>query len=529
MNGSTVPPLSEPPAHRNPRLLLAEDDSATRDVLYETLRVHYEVETVATGEQAWEAAQRALPDLILSDVLMPGLDGIGLTRRLRAAERTSTLPIILLTASNERELMLSCLEAGADDCLLKPFSAPELLARLRCHRRLVEMRWEAAARQHDERFRLIVESARDYAIFTFDAQRLVTSWNSGAEVITGYAPGEIIGRPMDLVYTPEDTDDEVPADEVEHAYAVGHFYNERWHRRKDGSRFWGSGIVMPLRESGPGKGCLKILRDLTALHEADAERARLMTAEQAARREAEAANRTKDYFLATLSHELRTPLAPVQMALYLMGRTKGLPASVYEGLEMISRNVAVEVRLIGDMLDVSRIAHGKLELNSNPLDLHDCLRQALEICQEDFTAKNLQVTVALGARRHRVLGDAARLQQAFWNLLKNAAKFTPGGGEITVRSRNARKEIVVEVIDTGLGIQPEALARIFEPFEQGEPDRARQYGGLGLGLAISHAIMVAHGGQLAAESPGRNQGATFRARLSTVGKATPANPAAGGG
>ena len=521
MNSSIPPAPGGPPARRNPRLLLAEDDPLMREYLCEILRVDYEVEAVVNGEQACAAVQRDLPEMVLSDVLMPDLDGIGLTRQLRAAERTNTLPIILLTASTEKELMLLCLEAGADDCLLKPFSPPELQARLRSHRRLVEMRWEAATRQHDERFRLIVESARDYAIFTCDAQRLVTSWNSGAEVITGYTPADIIGRPMDLVYTSEDNEKEVPADEVEHAHEIGHYYNERWHMRKDGSRFWGSGIVMPLRENGPQKGCLKILRDLTALHEADAERARLMTAEQTARREAEAANRTKDHFLAALSHELRTPLAPVQMALYLMGRTEGLPLSVYEGLEMIRRNVDVEVRLIGDLLDVSRIAHGKLELNSKPLDLHDCLRQALEVCQEDFAAKKLRVTVALTARQHRVFGEAARLQQAFWNLLKNAAKFTPEGGGIAVRTSNARKGIVVEVTDTGLGIQADALAKIFDPFEQEEPDRARLYGGLGLGLAISHAIVAAHGGQLTAESPGRNRGATFRARLSAMTKEAP--------
>ncbi len=264
MNSSTAVSSGGSPVHCNPRLVLAEDDPSTRDLLCEILRVDYEVEAVATGAQAWEAAQRELPDLVLSDVLMPGLDGIGLTRQLRAAERTSTLPIILLTGSNEKELMLSCLEAGADDCLLKPFSPPELLARLRCHRRLVVMRWEAAARQHDERFRLIVESAHDYAIFTIDAQRLVTSWNFGAEVITGYAAGDIIGRPMDLIYTPEDCGRGVPAEEVEQAHKVGHFYNERWHRRQDGSRFWGSGVVMPLRETGPERGGLKILRDLTA-------------------------------------------------------------------------------------------------------------------------------------------------------------------------------------------------------------------------------------------------------------------------
>ena len=140
MNDLPVSAPTGPSVHRSPRLLLAEDDLSTRHSLCEILRADYEVEAVANGEQAWEAAQRELPDLVLSDVLMPGLDGIGLTRQLRAEERTRTLPIILLTASNEKATMLAGLEAGADDCLLKPFSAPELLARLRCHRRLVQMR-----------------------------------------------------------------------------------------------------------------------------------------------------------------------------------------------------------------------------------------------------------------------------------------------------------------------------------------------------------------------------------------------------
>ena len=239
--------------------------------------------------------------------------------------------------------------------------------------------------------------------------------------------------------------------------------------------------------------------------------------EQGAREEAESANRAKDRFLAVLSHELRTPLTPVQMALHLIERTRGLPASVYQGVEMIRRNVAVEVQLIGDLLDVSRIVHGKLELHRERLDLHECLRDALEVCREDFTAKDLHVTVKLDAERHRVVGEAARLQQVFWNLLRNAAKFTSAGGAITVRSSNADKEIVVEVADTGCGIPADALPKIFDPFEQGDPSRARVYGGLGLGLAISHAIVASHHGKLTVESPGHGRGATFRVTLAAPG------------
>ena len=625
-----------------PRLLLVEDDPSTNELLCEVLRPDYDVVATADGEQAWATAQEQSFDLVLLDVLMPGIDGIGLVQRLRSAATTATVPIVLLSASDETETLLQGMKAGADDFLLKPFDPAELLVRLSTHRHLAGLRLEAATRRSAERYRLIVESATDFAIFTLDAQRRVTSWNSGAEILTGYSAGDILGQSGDLLFTEEDRARDAPVIEAGLAHKTGRFHNERWHVRKDGSRFWGSGITMPMHEQGPEPGSLKIMRDLTTVREGEAarrraedrfalvvqsikdyaiymldpegrvstwnkaaervkgfteeeiigahfsfcftpedraagrpeheknlaietgechveswrirkgarywgdellvalrgedgtlvgfvkfardlterkhledERDRLLAAEQAARQEAEAANRTKDRFLAALSHELRTPLAPVQVALYLMERAKGLPDSVRESVEMIRRNVETEVRLIGDLLDVSRIVHDKLELSLGPVDLHGCIRQALEVCQADFTTKEIKLTVALKARRHRVQGDASRLQQVFWNLFKNAAKFTPGGGSIAVRSRQTDGKIVVEVADDGVGIEADTLPKIFDPFEQGGPDRARRDGGLGLGLAISHAIVLAHDGQLTAESPGRDQGATFRVQLST--------------
>lgn len=516
MHGSLALNPGESALLRKPRLLLAEDEPATTEMLCEVLGADYEVEAVADGEAAWVAARCDPPDLILSDVLMPGLDGIELTRRLRAEPATATAPIILLTASSESETLVNGLAAGADDYLTKPFGALQLLARLRSHRKLIELRRQATLRQSDERYRLIVESARDYAIFSFDAQRRVTTWNAGAEAVTGFTAADILGQPMDCLFTPEDRERGVPARELAEARGTGRFDNERWHVRKDGSQFWGSGIVMPLQEDGPEPGCLKILRDLTSAHEAQEELTRALAAEQAARREAEEANRAKDRFLAALSHELRTPLAPVNIALYLMDRQKNLPGTVREGIETIRRCVDTEIQLIGDLLDVSRIVHGKLELDVKPMDLHDCIRHAVEVCRQDFDAREIELTVVLDAGQARVLGDAARLQQVFWNLLKNAAKFTPAKGRVHVESGSADGQISVAVADTGLGIAAEARAKIFDPFEQGDPDRARVYGGLGLGLAISHAIVTAHGGRLEVESPGVGQGTTFRVRLATL-------------
>ncbi|MBE7209853.1 MAG: response regulator [Gluconacetobacter diazotrophicus] len=515
MSHLPAPLLDETAVQPSPRLLLVEDDLSTRDLLHRILADDYEVEAAETGEQAWETIQQQKFDLVLCDVFLPGLDGIELTRRLRGRDQTATVPIILLTAGREKELVLRGLEAGADDFLTKPFHPPELQARLGSHRQLVEMRREAAAREGDERYRQIVESARDYAIFTFDAQHQVTSWNAGAEAMTGFAAADVIGRPVDLLFTPTDREQGVPEMEIRQAHQTGHFYNERWHLRKDGTQFWGSGIVMPLRGDQPRPGCMKILRDQTALHQAEEDRARLLQVAQAARQEAENANATKDRLLAAVSHELRTPLAPVTLALHYLASQGSLPDAVREIHTMISRHVNTEIHLIDDLLDVSRISHGKLAVDHVPTDLHAVVRQALETCRAELAARELELTADLAASRHQVLGDAGRLQQVFCNLLGNAAKFTPPRGRITVRSSSTGDSVVVEVSDTGVGIEAAALPKIFGAFEQEEATLTRSHQGLGVGLAIAHAIVAAHGGQITAESFGRDQGATFRVRLPT--------------
>jgi signal transduction histidine kinase len=242
-----------------------------------------------------------------------------------------------------------------------------------------------------------------------------------------------------------------------------------------------------------------------------------------ARAEAEAANATKDRFLAVLSHELRTPLTPVQLSLATLELEQALPVAAQESLKLLRRNVETEIRLIDDLLDVNRIVHGKLECKVLPMDLHACLRQALDISATDFNQKELNVTISLEAARHHVLGDATRLQQVFCNLLQNAAKFTPNGGVVTVRSRDSEEGIVVELSDNGIGIAPEAFEKIFSPFEQGNPDLARRYGGLGLGLAIARSLVLAHGGRLTAASSGLNQGSTFTVELPHLPKSGETN------
>ncbi len=246
-----------------------------------------------------------------------------------------------------------------------------------------------------------------------------------------------------------------------------------------------------------------------------------------AKQEAEAANRAKDQFLAMLSHELRTPLTPVLMTIASLRRQADIPAEIQADLEVLQRNVELEALLIDDLLDLTRIAHGKLELHPDAVDVHTALEHALLISNGELQAKELQVEKAFTATEHHCWADSARLQQVFWNLVKNAVKFTASGGLIQVRTRNnAAHEIIVEVADTGVGIAPDILPRVFDAFEQGGRAITSQYGGLGLGLAISKRVIDLHGGSIKAESAGRDHGSTFTVTLQAMQTSLLEGPAA---
>ena len=236
-----------------------------------------------------------------------------------------------------------------------------------------------------------------------------------------------------------------------------------------------------------------------------------------AKEAAEAANRAKDQFLATLSHELRTPLTPV-LALISGLESDARMSAVADRLAMIRRNVELEARLIDDLLDLTRIARGKLELHREVVDLRRGVEHAIAICcAQDLQAGRLRLLTDFAAAEHRVLGDGSRLTQIFWNLLRNAVKFTPDGGTIIVRTWNegeaGARQLAIEITDTGIGIEPKTLPHIFEAFAQGQAPMSRKLGGLGLGLSISKAIAELHGGHITARSPGYGQGATFRVHL----------------
>ena len=255
------------------------------------------------------------------------------------------------------------------------------------------------------------------------------------------------------------------------------------------------------------------VRNLEALEICRAELVQALIENRRARAEAEAASQAKDRFLAILSHELRTPMTPVVMALHALERSSDLPASARATLDIVQRNVRAELHLIDDLLDVNRISSGTLEMSRELTDMHQAIRNAADICEADFAARRQCLSVNLGAPKWFLPGDAARLQQVVWNLLKNASKFTPVEGDIRIETRNVDGGFVFAVIDTGVGIESSGLQRIFEDFEQEGPWVTSEFGGLGLGLAIATATVEAHHGTLTAASGGRNRGATFTVRL----------------
>jgi PAS domain S-box-containing protein len=234
---------------------------------------------------------------------------------------------------------------------------------------------------------------------------------------------------------------------------------------------------------------------------------------EAAKIAAERANQAKDDFLASLSHELRTPLMPAMIAASYLAEHQKLAPEFREEVTTILRNVQLEAQLIDDLLDVTRITRGKIEVHHEVVDVHRLLQNVMEIVKSDLAKKEIELEINLGATAHVIWADPVRIQQVFWNLLTNAVKFTSNQGRISVRSFNNGKQFVFEISDTGIGIEAERQTSIFEPFHQGERSITRQFGGLGLGLTISKTLLDLHGGTINVESAGRNQGATFRVFL----------------
>ena len=293
-----------------------------------------------------------------------------------------------------------------------------------------------------------------------------------------------------------------------------------------GERFLECRFIPEFGPDGAVESLMTLTRDIT---ERKQQERTLRESEERFRtlaEEADQANRAKDKFLAVLSHELRTPLTPVMMCITAMDMDPDLPPAVRDNIAMIRRNVELETKLIDDLLDLSRVTAGKLRLNLEAVDVNEAVRHVCQTCRPFILEKAIRLHCDLPGTAQPVRADNARLQQVLWNLLKNAAKFTPDGGKIDVSvCTTSSQRVRIEVRDTGIGIAPEVLPRIFDAFEQGDARITRQFGGMGLGLAISKALVEMHGGSIVAHSAGEQQGSTFTVELPAAAPAAQVTPA----
>ena len=375
-------------------------------------------------------------------------------------------------------------------------------------------RTEDALRESEERFRLLIENARDHAIFTTGADGRIESWNPGGQRIFGYAAEEVIGQSGDILFTPEDRGRGKHERELATAASEGRASDDRWQTRKDGSRFWASGVTTSMRDAGGRlRGFTKVLRDLTGTKRVEEQREQLLEREKLARLEAERAITMKDEFLAVVSHELRTPLGAILLWAKLLrsGAVKGEQQE--RAVEAIERSAISQQQLIEDLLDISGMLSGKLRLHLRESELTPVVTAAIDAVRPTALVKDIELRVDLDERAGRVLCDPDRIQQVVWNLLNNAVKFTARGGRVHVSLRRLDGHLHIEVADTGRGITPEFLPHVFERFRQADASTTRAEGGLGLGLAISRQLVEMHGGVIRAASAGLGKGATFTVDL----------------
>lgn len=361
-----------------------------------------------------------------------------------------------------------------------------------------KLRAESELRNSEARLRALVASATEFAILTVTDDCRIKSWSEGAERLFGYTAAEIIGQSMGLLFCREDRETGVPEQELRSALADGHALDERWHVRKDGSRFFASGAVSPIRDSDPPE-FVKIARDLTRRKEM----------EEALKD----ADRRKNEFLATLAHELRNPLAPIRSGLDLLKRAGYDRRIIARTLRVIERQTDQIVHLVDDLLDISRITQGKIKLKPERVELGAVVRKAVEDSRGASRAKAQLLSLEVPEQPILLDADETRIEQVFFNILNNAVKYTHRGGRISVVMETADAEAVVTVTDSGIGIPQDKIAGVFEIFSQADDVEEKAHGGLGIGLSVVRSLVEMHGGSVDAFSDGVGKGSVFVIRL----------------
>jgi len=479
------------------RVIIADDNSDMRAYVRGLLESRYEVEAVPDGQAALEAARREIPALIVSDVMMPRMDGFALLRALRGDPQLRDVPTILLSARAGEEAVVEGLDAMADDYLVKPFSARELIARVSAQLQLARLRQQAAAREH------ALLTAAPLGFYLIDADFKIQDFNATARPVFGDTPGLLGSDFADVLRArwPSERAEEVIR-LFRHTLQTGEPYSRDEQTiapsGEEDARYYEWQINrVPLPDGRFGVVCY--FRDISAhVH---------------ARMALEVADRQKNEFLAMLAHELRNPLAPLRNAGEILARTLPEQSGGHAVVSMLKRQVSQLTRLVDDLLDVSRITQGRVELQRRPIELGNVVTQAIETAEPLFQAGRHEVSVLANSRALYVDGDTTRLVQAIVNILTNAAKYTDSGGKIRVETHAEGPDAVITISDSGVGIAPELLPRVFDLFVQGERTLDRSLGGLGIGLSVARRLIEMHGGGLTAASAGLGQGATFEIRL----------------
>lgn len=354
--------------------------------------------------------------------------------------------------------------------------------------------------------RLWLLGNKDHAVICLDPDGLVTAWLGGAEEMLGYASGEVLGQPLTAIFTLEDQRKGLDRYELVVAGADSRSEDDRWHVRKDGTRIWVTGTVSPVRdENGDLLGFVKIMRDRTDL------RGQIEQLDVSVATLRESRERTHQ-FLRTLGHEMRNPLGPLSTAVRIIERLDHDP-KIDGALQIMSRQLAALTRLADDLMDVARMERGKVELSVRTVDLRRLIADAVAGLEEASAAKGLTMEALLPSSALNVDIDEARFQRLVLNLLGNAIKYTPAGGSIWIKAVHEGEDTVLRVEDTGIGIAPEVLPRIFELFTQARTAADMSPGGLGVGLAMVREIAEIHGGSVQARSAGIGKGAEFTVRL----------------
>ncbi|HEX2689569.1 MAG TPA: ATP-binding protein [Kofleriaceae bacterium] len=492
------------------RILVADDNADMREYLRRLLSEQWRVDVVSHGKQALEAARERPPDLVVSDVMMPELDGFGLLAELRADPRTATIPVVLLSARAGEEAIAEGLRAGADDYIVKPFTASNLLVRIEAQLATSRARAEQQRATAEERRRLysmLMDAPAAFASLR-GPNMIVELANQAMLRLWGWDE-RIVGRPF-AEALPESRDQQFP--ELLHqvldtgiAYTTVD-YLVRLDSNRDGNArdmYFDFTCAPSYEVDGTVAGVLVFAVDVT-------QRVIARRELEQALRDSRTANETKDEFLALLGHELRNPLAPILTALGLM-ELRGF-SGVKRECDVIARQTEHLSRLVDDLLDVARIARGKVDLDRVVVDLADVVVKSVELASPLFEQKqhHLEIEVPRGLI---VEVDQTRIAQVLSNLLTNAAKYTERRGSIGLHARAEGAEVVVRVTDNGIGLAREMLPRVFDMFVQERQAIDRSRGGLGLGLTIVKSLVLQHGGSVAAHSEGPGRGATFEVRL----------------